>query len=728
MPTLALVLVVLLHEPSPTEVRGRVVDRTGLPLGGAIVLVKGAKTMSVTEPNGHFSIEAPAAAVLVVSLPGFESEELSVPASLPAGGVQIVLGLARVSDIVQVRAPAPPEPGALTDAGFTLTPLDVVRTAGAEADLMRAVATMSGVARVDEGAGLFVRGGDVSEVRVLLDDVPINHPYRYETPTGGFRGAVDPFLTSGLAFSTGGFSAKYGDALSAVLDLRGQPKPADRGGSATAGLAGVSGSVAQPIGSWGGLRITVNRATPRLLFAVNKPPQAFDRYPGGWDVAVSGHADVRGRGRLRVLALSQRDTVGVELEKDAYIGFLHSGTEHAVQLAHWEQPVGKRWTLTAAAGRDTYSKTTDIGVLAFDENDRRQSARVDLDGRASGWTLQIGADADAHRTADAGKEPRRGGDFGGVSGTIGFLVSDRDWRAGTYVEASRPMGRFVPSVGVRLDRFDRARERTVDPRLSLQMSLTARQRIRIEMGDYHQAPSPAYFDAFHSASRLLPMHATHVIVGYELGRSDAPLFLRIEGYRKTYAALPLEDPARGFTSDGYGSATGVDGFMRRIWPRLELRASGSWLNAARRWTPADQFDRYPIPAGTWRPDFSIPLSGQIVTNLTVARPFAIGASWHAAAGRPYTPVVGTERMPFGYAPVWATINSARLPRYERVDLSLSVLRPFESGGLLVLFASLDNVAGRRNFFEYAYSADYTARHPVITTSPRSVYVGATVTK
>jgi hypothetical protein len=70
-----------------------------------------------------------------------------------------------------------------------------VRTPGAQGDLMRALETMPGVSRIDEGAGLFVRGGDVSEVLVLLDGVVVSHPYRYETPTGGFRGAVDPFLT-----------------------------------------------------------------------------------------------------------------------------------------------------------------------------------------------------------------------------------------------------------------------------------------------------------------------------------------------------------------------------------------------------------------------------------------------------------------------------------------------------------------------------------------------------
>jgi hypothetical protein len=100
-------------------------------------------------------------------------------------------------------------PQAPVDPVFARQPIDVYRTPGAQA--------LPGVADPDGAAGLFVRGGDVSEVLVSLDDAVIAHPYRYETPTGGFRGAVDPLLISGLAFSTGGFSARFGNVVSAVM-------------------------------------------------------------------------------------------------------------------------------------------------------------------------------------------------------------------------------------------------------------------------------------------------------------------------------------------------------------------------------------------------------------------------------------------------------------------------------------------------------------------------------
>jgi hypothetical protein len=117
-----------------------------------------------------------------------------------------------------------------------------------------------------------------------------------------------------------------------------------------------------------------------------------------------------------------------------------------------------------------------------------------------------------------------------------------------------------------------------------------------------------------------------------------------------------------------------------------------------------------------------------VANIPLFGPLAFGAGWRAASGRPNTPVVGIRRISRGIEPIYGPINSERLPHYERLDLSTSALFPISGGGVLILFASVDNVLARRNFFEYAYSADYSVRNPIITTSPRTFYFGASFTR
>jgi hypothetical protein len=252
--------------------------------------------------------------------------------------------------------------------------------------------------------------------------------------------------------------------------------------------------------------------------------------------------------------------------------------------------------------------------------------------------------------------------------------------------------------------------------------------LRIAWGRYHQAPSPLYFDFGRGASRLPPMAAMHRIVGFELGDASTSAFLRVEAYTKSYASLPLDDEANGFSGTGYGSARGIDLFAHRAWPWLDLQLTASMLDAKRRWTASDQQDRYPLPPGAWRPDFSIPYSWHLVASRSIARTVSIAGGWRVAAGRPFTPALGAELTPDGYVPIWASINSDRLPHYERIDLSASMLRPLGAKAVAVFFASVDNLTGRRNFFEYAYSADYRARHPVVTAAPRSFYVGCSITR
>jgi hypothetical protein len=160
-------------------IAGHVRDATGLPLAGASVDVDG-RLVAVTDDNGSFVINAPSSGRLAIriSLPGFRPFESAVDAAAGAA-LDVVLQIQTVAERVDVRA----APERDVTRGFALDPLQVYRTPGAQADVFRAVQTLPGVGRVDEGSGLFVRGGDVSEVLVALDDAVIAHPYQYETPT-----------------------------------------------------------------------------------------------------------------------------------------------------------------------------------------------------------------------------------------------------------------------------------------------------------------------------------------------------------------------------------------------------------------------------------------------------------------------------------------------------------------------------------------------------------------
>jgi len=107
---------------------------------------------------------------------------------------------------------------------------------------------------------------------------------------------------------------------------------------------------------------------------------------------------------------------------------------------------------------------------------------------------------------------------------------------------------------------------------------------------------------------------------------------------------------------------------------------------------------------------------------------AVGIGWRTAAGHPFTPVNGVIATPNGYEPIWGPINSERLPRYGRWDLSVSKLQSFGARVRAVFFVSLDNATNRANVLDYAYSPDYSTRRPIRGASPRTFYVGCSITR
>ena len=150
-----------------------------------------------------------------------------------------------------------------------------------------------------------------------------------------------------------------------------------------------------------------------------------------------------------------------------------------------------------------------------------------------------------------------------------------------------------------------------------------------------------------------------------------------------------------------------------------------WLRARRRWTSLDTFGRFDLPDGTWTPYFAIPHGFRATLEAEVTKTVTAAASWRTASGRPFTPVVDARLGGRGYVPIYGVINSDRVPRYERLDLNLSVLAPFGQANT-VLLVGVTNVLGRHNVLDYAYSSDYSARNAVTSALPRAIYFGATV--
>lgn len=97
-----------------------------------------------------------------------------------------------------------------------LDPRDAKILPGAVEDVMRTLQSLPGVlAPNDFSSQLVIRGSGPDQNLILMDDVEIFNPYRLY----GVISMFNPDAVSNIDLITGGFPAKYGDRLSAVLDV-----------------------------------------------------------------------------------------------------------------------------------------------------------------------------------------------------------------------------------------------------------------------------------------------------------------------------------------------------------------------------------------------------------------------------------------------------------------------------------------------------------------------------
>src|SRR5580692_1500573 len=204
----------------PTPVSGTVRDSKGQPLHGASIAIKNSYDGATTDSTGAFRFVTTEKGpdTLTVSNIGYNPVEQPVTLN----GTPVVLHLAlkeQLSELKAVTITAGSFSAGDSKRGAVLSSLDVATTAGSNADITAALKTLPGAQQVGEQEGLFVRGGAGYEAKQYIDGTLVNNPYYSSVPDIAQRGRFSPFLFKGTVFSTGGYSAQYGQALSSVLLL-----------------------------------------------------------------------------------------------------------------------------------------------------------------------------------------------------------------------------------------------------------------------------------------------------------------------------------------------------------------------------------------------------------------------------------------------------------------------------------------------------------------------------
>jgi len=586
-------------------------------------------------------------------------------------------------------------------SGVTLTPLEVIMTPGAAADVCWAIKSFPGVQQVEEGAGLFVRGGEVTETKFFLDGANVYHPYRYESPTGGFFGTFSPFLLKGTYFSSGGFGAEYGNALSGVLSMESQDLPSERTVSLGMGLANFSVAGAIPLNDKLGVNFSGNQSNTKPLFDFNNVDDDFTEYPFSYDLNLNLAWRYSEQGRAKAFFFREKDNVGVSLEDPAWAGNYY-GTENSnLYNLKIDHALSDNSFLNFNVSRTDFGKETEITsgdkyILDLKETDRISQAKILLEKKT--WMFfKFGGSLEQRKSYFEGFVPS---EEDSLDPSVPSNYYDREYESyinSVFVEGTS----FFPynlslTSGLRFDRDSKSEKNVFDPRFSLSWNAADEITLAFAAGIFHQFYEPWRYDPDYGNPDLEPMDARHYIIS-GTWKNDGGM-VRVEGYYKDYEKLMREDDSLNYISSGFGYAKGIDFFIKKNFEKLEGRIAYSYLKSERNWQD------YP---GLFPPDFDITHNLNAILNFTPVTFFQLGVKYMYAAGKPFTPSGGE-------------FHSDRLPSYWVFDLSASYLYSFFDRNLTIFYFAVNNVTNRNNVLGY-YNGDLN--EPIESSYGRLYYFG-----
>jgi hypothetical protein len=565
-----------------------------------------------------------------------------------------------------------------------------------------------------------------SETRTLIDGAFVSHPYKYESPTDGAFGTIPPFMVARSSFASGGFGARWGNALSAVLDLETPGMPPSRNASVTAGLAGGGGEVSVPIvpGSLG-LRVTANRSATDLLFAVNGQRAEFETTPRGTDGSASLTYAYGSAGRVKLFVFGATDRLGVLVDEPTATGTYRSTTGRGLGLVSWQNLWdGTFVEATLAASR--YHSRRVLGALDLRPAEDGIQARIDLE-RTVSQSISVRAGGEFERGVSRFEGTVPIGDDPLAPASPVYTLDERIGanRAGGYVEASvQPARRLVVTAGVRSDRHSSSRQIVVDPRLEIVWASTDALRFRVAWGVYHQFGQPFDYNAESGDPGLPAARAEHWIAGAFYTRGL--LTLRAEAYSKPYRHLAVETSRAPLAAVGTGLARGADLFAQ-YGAFLRTRANG-WLSYSLLLADRDQTRRLGRTVDVQRgpAPFDARHNLSAVGKVRIVGFWYVGGAVRWTSGLPHTPVVRGEPAGSYWLPVEGAVGSQRLPSFARVDLQLSHYWPIREDVALTVFGALSNATDRANALGYTYTPDYASRSLDLTRFRRSAFAGFTL--
>jgi len=656
-----------------TTITGSVTDHKGEPIIGANVYLKGTYDGSTTNDSGAFSFNSDETGIRVLVVSYLTYETFSLTSDVSEMKNLLIKLKEDVNTLDAVVLSAGSFSAGDNSKISVLKPLDVVTTASALGDFVGALQTLPGTTTVAEDGRLFVRGGEAEETQIFIDGIRVFTPYSPTTNNVPTRGRYSPFLFDGITFSTGGYSAEYGQALSSVLLLNTIDEPDQE--KTDIGIMSVGGTLGNTQ-KWEKSSLSVNASYINLAPYIALFPDKNE-----WDhpfEGAAGEAVFRRKFKDGLLKLySAFDTTNFELTQEDID--LEDGVHFNLNNKNlyfngsYQGVLNESWSVFGGLSY-THGKTK-VNIFESDIADIENSfhAKMKLKKRFSSrlkWTFgteYFATDFDEEFSND--------------------FVENEHYKfdnniASVFTEADIFFSKKVAlKAGLRAEYSQLFEDFYIAPRLSFAYKTSRSSQVSLAYGNFYQNPIN---DVLKFNQDLNKQSNTHYILNYQFNK-EGKIF-RVETYYKDYDNLIKYDTdfidfESNFNNNGNGYATGLDLFWRdsNSIKNFDYWLSYSFLDTQR------NYKNYPKNA---QPEFTNKHNISVVGKYWVESwKSQLGFSYGFASGRPYT------------NPNTNDFLSEHTKPYNSLSLNWAYLISPQK----ILYFSINNVLNFKNVHGYQYS-------------------------
>lgn len=711
---------------SQVVISGKVKDTKGHPVPGASITLKNTFDGATSDSSGNyrFTTTEKDSQIVVVTSVGYHSIEQVL--KIRQNPIHLDFAIKEEqSELKAVTITAGSFEASDTKRAAVLSSIDIATTAGSNADITTALKTLPGPQQVGEQEGLFVRGGTGYETKQYIDGTLVNNPYYTSVPDIAQRGRFSPFLFKGTVFSTGGYSALYGQALSSVVLLESLDLPQrseiDANISPLVIGAGTQQVAKDKKSSWGA---SYNYANLTIYFDVVKQTPDYFILPQFHSGDANFRMKTKSGGMIKYYTTFAYNQLGLRRSDidSPYLKNAFSLINHYwYNNLSWKEYLSNGWKMFLGASYST--NKDDITQQVQDANNQpkvfgdtaywMQNKNFILHNRQELSQIK----AVFEKKLGTLSALRFGGEYwyannpGTYNDTIHSLI-DNYYAA--YAESDIYITNdLAAKLGARFEYSSILNKADLAPRISLAYKTGKNAQISVAYGVFYQKPENQQLVY---ATGIGFTRATHYIINYQKMSNDR--IFRIEAYYKTYDDLVKTVPYgyyyATYTNGGSGYARGIDFFWRdkKTFKDFDYWISYSYLDTKR------DYLNYPSQL---MPNFAATHTASIVmkrffTNIKSG----VNVTYSFATGRPYYNFLLNNNAKYYVA------DQGKTKDYSSLNFSCEYVPSIGKKNpktFIVLFASMTNVLGYNLIYNYNYSFSGQVKQPVEPPARRFYFIG-----